>query len=144
MATNGPAPLVLSADKCDADARFRNGNDETGVGSVQDTTVDDWNATEKKKEEKKKPKASAKSTAPPVVTKEGTYCRLLNVYFDEKHRPDVTQLGANATIAAIDARKFKHKAITFTTSCWVRTNQPTMLSSILDILDNRLQRTTFF
>ena len=79
MATNGPVPIVPLADKCDADAHFRNGDDETGVGSVQDATVAAWNTAEKKKEKKKKPKATAKSTVPPVVTKEGTYYRLPNI-----------------------------------------------------------------
>jgi hypothetical protein len=97
-----------SESETDINTRFRDG-DLTGVGSVQQVQTI---LTETKKERKKrKPKATAKSTAPPAVTTEGTYYRLLNVYFDEKHRPDVAQLGANPTLAVIDAREFKHKAV---------------------------------
>ena len=63
-----------------------------------------------RKARKAKPKA-LKSSAPKVITKEGTYYRVLNVYFDERHRPDVLRMGAISTRNELDAREFKNKRI---------------------------------
>jgi len=63
-----------------------------------------------RKPRKAKPKA-LKSSAPKVITKEGTYYRVLNVYFDERHRPDVLRMGAISTRNELDAREFKNKRI---------------------------------
>ena len=67
-------------------------------------------ASEKKKERKVKPK-TLKSSAPKIITKEGTYYRVLNEYFDERHRPDVIKMGASKTRSELDAREFKNKRI---------------------------------
>ena len=56
-------------------------------------------------------KKHAKSTAPASVTMANTYFRLINVYMDERHRPDVLKLGGTATKDELDARKFSHKSI---------------------------------
>ena len=40
-----------------------------------------------------------------------TYFRLINVYMDERHRPDVLKLGGMATKDKLDARKFSQKSI---------------------------------
>ena len=63
-----------------------------------------------RKARKAKPKI-LKSSAPKVITKEGTYYRVLNVYFDERHRPDVIQMGASSTRNELDAREFKNKRV---------------------------------
>jgi hypothetical protein len=59
----------------------------------------------------KKKGKHAKSSAPASVTMANTYFRLINVYMDERHRPDVLKLGGTATKDELDARKFTHKSI---------------------------------
>ena len=51
------------------------------------------------------------ATAPKYIKKHGTYYRVINVFFDEKHRQDVLCLGNTPTMCELDARKFPHKAV---------------------------------
>jgi hypothetical protein len=67
-------------------------------------------AAKTRKKRKTKP-TTLKLTAPVVVSKEGTYYRVLNVSFNERHRPDVLKIGATSTRAELDARSFKNKVI---------------------------------
>ena len=51
------------------------------------------------------------ATAPKYIKKHGTYYRVINVFFDEKHRQDILCLGNTPTMCELDARKFPHKAV---------------------------------
>jgi hypothetical protein len=46
-----------------------------------------------------------KSTAPSVVTTDGTYYRAINVWFDERNRNDIVNMGSSPSIQELDARK---------------------------------------
>lgn len=51
-----------------------------------------------------------KSTVPSVVTTDGTYYRAINVWFDERNRTDIVNMGSSPSIQELDARKkFKNK-----------------------------------
>ena len=54
---------------------------------------------------KKKSKASSKSTVPSSVTVDGTYYRAINVWFDERNRLEIVNMGSSPTIKELDARK---------------------------------------
>jgi hypothetical protein len=66
--------------------------------------------TGRKAARKAKPKAP-KLSAPKSITKEGPYYHVLNVHFDERHRPDVMKIGASSTRNKLDACNFKNKRI---------------------------------
>jgi hypothetical protein len=53
----------------------------------------------------KKTKASSKSTVPSSVTVDGTYYRAINVWFDERNRLEIVNMGSSPTITELDARK---------------------------------------
>jgi hypothetical protein len=60
----------------------------------------------------KKPKAStkvAKGTAPTAVTKEGTYYRAINVWFDERNRTEIMNMGKSPSMQELDSRQFLNK-----------------------------------
>lgn len=50
-----------------------------------------------------------KSTAPAVVTSDGTYYRAINVWFDERNRTDIINMGASPTMQELDSRQFVNK-----------------------------------
>lgn len=52
----------------------------------------------------KKPK-KCKSTVPSAVTVDGTYYRAINVWFDERNRVEIVNMGASPSIRELDARK---------------------------------------
>jgi hypothetical protein len=55
---------------------------------------------------KKKSKASSKkSTVPSSVTVDGTYYRAINVWFDERNRLEIVNMGSSPTNKELDARK---------------------------------------
>jgi hypothetical protein len=59
----------------------------------------------------KKPKTCNKSTVPSSVTMDGTYYRAINIWFDERNRLDIVNMGSSPTIWELDARKkFANKA----------------------------------
>ena len=52
------------------------------------------------------------ATAPKYTKKRrGMSYRVINVFFDEKHRQDALFLGNTPTMCELDARKFPHKAV---------------------------------
>lgn len=58
----------------------------------------------------KRPKVS-KGTVPSVVTLDGTYYRAINVWFDERNRVDIVNMGSSPSIRELDARKkFRNKS----------------------------------
>jgi hypothetical protein len=58
----------------------------------------------------KRPKVS-KSTVPSAVTLDGTYYRAINVWFDERNRVDIVNMGSSPSIRELDARKkFRNKS----------------------------------
>ena len=54
---------------------------------------------------KKKSKASSKSNVPSSVTVDGTYYQAINVWFDERNRLEIVNMGSSPTIKELDARK---------------------------------------
>jgi len=46
-----------------------------------------------------------KSTVPSAVTTDGTYYRAINVWFDERNRTDIVNMGSSPSIQELDARK---------------------------------------
>jgi hypothetical protein len=86
--------------------------DEFGTsGAAVSTTAAVVPVSVQDKTQTKKKGKHAKSTAPASVTMANTYFRIINVYMDERHRPDVLKLGGTATKEELDARKFSHKSI---------------------------------
>lgn len=71
----------------------------------------------------KKPKTCNKSTVPSSVTIDGTYYRAINVWFDERNRVDIVNMGSSPTIRELDARK-------------KFANKPTYDKLLLTYLDN--------
>ena len=58
-----------------------------------------------------KPKTCSKSTVPSSVTMDGTYYWAINIWFDERNRVDIVNMGSSPTIRELDARKkFANKA----------------------------------
>jgi hypothetical protein len=53
----------------------------------------------------------AKGSAPIAGKKDTSYYRILNVCFQEKHSPDVMNLGAQPTAAELDTMQFLHKDV---------------------------------
>ena len=53
----------------------------------------------------KKPKTCNKRTVPASVTIDGTYYRAINIWFDERNRVDIVNMGSSPTIRELDARK---------------------------------------
>jgi len=49
--------------------------------------------------------------APKDINKHGTYYQVINIFFDEKHRQDILDLGNTPTMCELDARKYPHKAV---------------------------------
>ena len=50
-----------------------------------------------------------KSTAPSFVTTDGTYYRAINVWFDERSRTDIVNMGESPTMQELDSRQFANK-----------------------------------
>ena len=50
-----------------------------------------------------------KSTPPKVVTSDGTYYRAINVWFDERNRTDIINMGTSPTMQELDSRQFVNK-----------------------------------
>ena len=48
---------------------------------------------------------TCKSTVPSVVTKDGMYFRAINVWFDERNRTDIVNMGSSPSIQELDTRK---------------------------------------
>jgi hypothetical protein len=61
---------------------------------------------QKRASAKKKP---AKGSIPVCVKQEGTYYRAINVWFDERNRTDIMNMGASPTMQELDARQFVNK-----------------------------------
>jgi len=54
-------------------------------------------------------KNAAKGSVPLCVSKEGTYYRAINVWFDERNRTDIMNMGASPSMQELDARQFANK-----------------------------------
>ena len=54
-------------------------------------------------------KNASKGSVPLCVSEEGTYYRAINVWFDERHRTDIMNMGASPSIQELDARQFPNK-----------------------------------
>jgi hypothetical protein len=54
-----------------------------------------------------------KSTVPSVVTRDGTYYRAINVWFDDRSRIDIVNMGASPSIRELDSRKKFSKKSTY-------------------------------
>jgi hypothetical protein len=54
-------------------------------------------------------KNAAKGSVPLCVSKEGTYYQAINVWFDERNRTDIMNMGASPSMQELDARQFANK-----------------------------------
>jgi hypothetical protein len=53
--------------------------------------------------------AASKGSVPLCVSEEGTYYRAINVWFDERNRTDILNMGASPSMQELDARQFANK-----------------------------------